>query len=66
MRPSQFLAAFLAAALVACTTCHAQVVVAANAAGPAATALPAPSIAAAAHLLLDVTSGQTLGAGQCR
>ncbi len=59
MRPLQFLAAFLAAALVACTTCHAQVVVAANAALPAA-ALPAPSIAAAAHLLLDVTSGQTL------
>ncbi len=28
-----------------------------------ATALPAPSIAAAAHLLLDVTSGQTLGQG---
>jgi len=60
MRPTQFLAAFLAAALVAGTAGYAQVVVAANAAGPA-TALPAPSIAAAAHLLLDVTSGQTLG-----
>ncbi len=59
MRPSQFIAAFLAAALVACATFHAPVVVAANAAVPAA-ALPAPSIAAAAHLLVDVTSGQTL------
>ena len=61
MRPPLLLAAFLAAALLTCTTSHAQVVTSANAAVPAATALPAPSIAAAAHLLLDVTSGQTLG-----
>jgi D-alanyl-D-alanine carboxypeptidase (penicillin-binding protein 5/6) len=60
MRSRPFLAAFLAAALVAQAPCHAQNPAAS--AATAAVAIPAPSIAAAAHLLVDVTSGQTLEA----
>jgi D-alanyl-D-alanine carboxypeptidase (penicillin-binding protein 5/6) len=62
MRPRPFLAAFLAAALAASAPCHAQPLAAPPVAATAAAAIPAPSITAAAHLLVDVTSGQTLEA----
>jgi len=58
MRPRPFLAALLVAVLAALAPCHAQNLAAT--ASAYATAIPAPSIAAAAHLLVDVTSGQTL------
>jgi serine-type D-Ala-D-Ala carboxypeptidase (penicillin-binding protein 5/6) len=57
MRPRPFLAAFFAAALAVSAPFHAQTL-AATAPG----AIPAPSVAATAHLLVDVTSGQTLEA----
>ena len=60
MLPRPFLAAFLAAALVASVPSLAQSLAAS--AVVEATAIPAPSIAAAAHLLVDVTSAQTLEA----
>jgi D-alanyl-D-alanine carboxypeptidase (penicillin-binding protein 5/6) len=52
MRPRTFLAALLAAALAVSAPSHAQ----------SAVAAAAPQIAASAHLLLDVASGQTLEA----
>jgi D-alanyl-D-alanine carboxypeptidase (penicillin-binding protein 5/6) len=52
MHPRTLLAALLAAALAVAAPSHAQ----------SAVAVAAPQIAASAHLLLDVTSGQTLEA----
>jgi serine-type D-Ala-D-Ala carboxypeptidase (penicillin-binding protein 5/6) len=60
MRPRPFLAAILAAAFVAHAPCHAQSLAAPIAAATAGALNPTPSIAAAAHLLVDVTSSQTL------
>jgi len=57
MLPRPFLAALLAAALAGTAPCHAQTL-AATAPGT----IPAPAVAATAHLLVDVTSGQTLEA----
>jgi serine-type D-Ala-D-Ala carboxypeptidase (penicillin-binding protein 5/6) len=60
MRPRPFFAAFIAAAFVASAPSPAQTIAAPTAAATAAALIPAPSIAATAHLLVDVTSGQTL------
>jgi len=57
MRPRPFLAALLIAALATAAPSHAQTVTAA-----APGAMPAPLLAATSHLLVDVTSGQTLEA----
>jgi D-alanyl-D-alanine carboxypeptidase (penicillin-binding protein 5/6) len=59
MFPRPFLAALVAAALAAPAPCLGETAAASAAALPAP-AIPAPAIAAAAHQLIDVTSGQTL------
>jgi D-alanyl-D-alanine carboxypeptidase (penicillin-binding protein 5/6) len=60
MFPRPFLAALLAAALAAPAPGLAAPTAASVAVATPAGAIPAPSITAAAHLLVDVTSGQTL------
>jgi serine-type D-Ala-D-Ala carboxypeptidase (penicillin-binding protein 5/6) len=64
MSPRSFSAAFLVVALATSAPCRAQALAAPKVATTAivAAATPAPTIAASAHLLLDVTGGQTLEA----